>query len=187
MLQDADPEQGREGLTLWQVMVLGCVRLGTNITYDHMHYLATNDRKLRAMMQVGQWSEASFTWHRIRDNVCRVRVETLEQINALVIAEGHRLRPEAAEYVRGDTFVAQTNVHYPTESGLLLDGLTKICDLAPRLAECAGQAGWRQSASLLKKTRRAARAIGRVKKGADYAERMRVGYEELFHSKMERG
>jgi len=181
VLQDADPDQGREGLTLWQIMVLACVRLGTNITYDHLQYLATNDRNLQAMMQVGQWDASSFTWQRIRDNVCQVRVETLEQINALVVAEGHRLRPEAAQYVRGDTFVAQTNVHYPTESGLLLDGLAKICQLAPQLAAWAGNSGWRQSASLLKKAKRAARAIGRVKKGADHPQRLRTAYEELFH------
>ena len=182
VLEDADPTQGREGLTLWQVFVLAAVRLGTNITYDHLHYLAGNDRNLRAMMQVGQWSEESFTWHRIRDNICQVRVETIEKINHLVVEEGHRLHPEAAQYVRGDTFVAETNVHYPTESGLIFDGLTKICDLAPQLAAMIGSSGWRQSKSLLKKAKRAARAIGRVRKaGRGCKQRLQAAYEGLFH------
>jgi len=181
VLQDADPDQGREGLTLWQVFVLASVRLGTNVTYDHLHYLATSDRNLRAMMQVGGWDEGSFTWQRIRDNVCLVQVETLQRINELIVGEGHRLYPAAAEYVRGDTFVVETNVHYPTESGLLFDGLTKICDLAPQLAELAGDSGWRQSQSLLKKAKRAARAIGRIKKGADRKTRLKAAYEGLFH------
>lgn len=181
VLQDADPNQGREGLSLWQVFVLAAVRLGANITYDHLHYLATNDRSLRAMMQVGDWSQESFTWHRIRDNICQIRVETIEKINHLVVEEGHRLHPEAAEYVRGDTFVAETNIHYPTESGLILDGLTKICGLAPQLAEMIGNSGWRQSRSLLKKAKRAARAIGRVKKGRGYKQRLQTTYEGLFH------
>ncbi len=181
VLKDADPDQGREGLTLWQVLVLASVRLGANVTYDHLHYLAGNDRNLRAMMQVGQWCEESFTWRRIRDNVCQVRGETIEKINQLVVEEGHRLHPQASTYVRGDTFVAQTNIHYPTESGLILDGLTKICDLAPQLAELTGSGGWRQSKSLLKKVRRTARAIGRVKKGGHYKKRLRTAYEKLFH------
>jgi hypothetical protein len=181
VLQDADPDQGREGLTLWQVFVLAAVRLGANLTYDHLHYLAGNDRNLRAMMQVGNWSEESFTWHRIRDNVCFVRAETIEKINHLVVEEGHRLHPEAAEYVRGDTFVAQTNVHYPTESSLILDGLAKICNLAPQLADLIDTSGWRQSTSLLKKAKRAARAIGRVKKGRNYKRRLQAAYEGLFH------
>ncbi|MEX1222953.1 MAG: ISNCY family transposase [Pirellulales bacterium] len=181
VLQDAAPDQGREGLTLWQIFVLAAVRLGANVTYDHLHYLAANDRNLRAMMQVGEWSEESFTWHRIRDNLCLVRPETIEKINQLVVEEGHRLHPEAAEYVRGDTFVAETNVHYPTESGLLLDGLTNICNLAPQLAEAIGTGGWRQSQSLLKKAKRAARAIGRIKQGRNYQQRLQAAYEGLFH------
>jgi hypothetical protein len=77
--------------------------------------------------------------------------------------------------------VAQTNIHYPTESRLLLDGLTKICDLAPQLAELVGSDGWRQSKSLLKKAKRAARAIGRVRKGRNYKTRLQSAYEGLFH------
>jgi hypothetical protein len=181
VLQDVDPDQGREGLTLWQVFVLAAVRLGANLTYDHLHYLAGNDCNLRAMLQVGDWSRKNFTWHRIRDNVCLVRAETIENINHLVVQEGHRLHPEAAEYVRGDTFVAQTNVHYPTESGLILDGLAKICRLAPQLAGLIGMSGWRQSKSLLKKAKQAARAIGRVRKGRHYQARLQAAYEGLFH------
>ncbi len=180
VLQDADPDQGREGLTLWQVFVLAAVRLGANLTYDHLHYLSGNDCNLRAMMQVGNWNQGSFTWHRIRDNVCLVRAETIEKINHLVVEEGHRLHPEAAEYVRGDTFVAQTNIHYPTESGLILDGLAKICSLAPQLADLVDTSGWRQSKSLFKKAKRAARAIGRVRKGRNYQQRLQAAYEGLF-------
>lgn len=181
VLQEADPQQGREGLTLWQVFVLAAVRLGTNITYDHLQYLSGNDRTLRAMMQVGEWSDESFTWHRIRDNICLVRPETIERINQLIVAEGHRLHPEAAEYMRGDTFVAETNIHYPTESSLLFDGLTKIYGLAPLLADMIGRHGWRQSKSLLKKAKQAARVIGRVKKGRGYQQRLQAAYQGLFH------
>lgn len=73
MLGDADPDQGRTGLSLWQVLVLACVRLEANLTYDHLQYLSGNDRTLRNMMQVSDWSEESFSWQRIRDNICLVR------------------------------------------------------------------------------------------------------------------
>lgn len=159
---DADPGQGREGMTYWQITVLGAAKAGCNFTYDELHDLAENHRNLRAMMQVGEWDDEYFHWHRIRDNLCRLRPETIEKINCLVVGEGHRLEPDAAESVRGDSFVCETNIHYPTESSLIVDGLKKILELAPELSTLIGFAGWRQSKSLFKKAKRAGRELSRL-------------------------
>ena len=66
------------------------------------------------------------------------------------MAEGHRLVPEAAETVRGDSFVPATNIHYPTDSSLIGDGLRTIVPLAVRLARLLGLGGWRQRKHLLR-------------------------------------
>ncbi len=181
VLGDADPDQGREGMTYWQILVLASAKAGCNFTYDELHDLAENHRNLRAMMQVGDWDDASFNWYRIRDNLCRLRPKTIEGINHLVVGEGHRLEPAAAEAVRGDSFVCETNIHYPTESSLIVDGLKKILELAPQLAEVIRFSGWRQSKSLFKKAKRANRELSRLKKGRNYQQRLQAGYEKLFH------
>jgi hypothetical protein len=181
VLGDAEPDQGREGMTYWQILVLAAAKAGCNFTYDELHDLAENHRNLRAMMQVGDWDDESFNWQRIRDNLCLVQPETIERINHLVVGEGHRLEPEAAEAVRGDSFVCETNIHYPTESSLIVDGLKKILDLAPQLAALVGFVGWRQSKSLFKKAKRANRELSRLKKGRNYQQRLQAGYEKLFH------
>jgi hypothetical protein len=155
--------------------------LGCNLTYDELQDQAENHRAVLQMMQVGSWEESSFDWRRIRDNVCKVRPETIERINQLVVTEGHRLEPAAAERVRGDSFVAESNIHWPTESSLILDGLTKILGLAPGFAKVVGLTGWRQHKSLLKKAQQAARAIVRVRKGKNFQQRLRAAYQELFH------
>jgi IS5 family transposase len=178
---DVNPDRGRVGMTLWQVLVLAGVRQGCDFTYDHLQYLAENDCNLQALLQSGDWREESFDWRRIRDNLCLVRPDTIEAINHLVIAEGHRLQPGAAEAVRGDSFVVETNVHYPTESSLIVDGLQKILELAPSLAAISGVGGWRQSESLLKKSKKAARNIGRLKKGTNFQARLQAAYSGLFH------
>ena len=181
VLQDADPQQGRPGLTWWQILVLAAVRLGCDFTYDHLQDLAENHRNLRHIMQVfGDWEEESFDFRRIRDNLCRVRPETIEAINHLIVAEGHRLDPSAAETVRGDSFVAETNIHYPTESSLILDGLKKILLLAPELASLIDVSGWRQHKSLSKKAKKAAREIGRLNKDGDYQARLQASYGKLL-------
>jgi hypothetical protein len=48
-----------------------------------------------------------------------LRPETIEQINQAIIEEGHRLEPTAAETVRGDSFVVETNIHYPEVVGVV--------------------------------------------------------------------
>jgi hypothetical protein len=175
---------GREGLSYWQVLVLAAVRLGCNLNEDKLQDLAENHRALRHLMNLGDWDDhVDFHWQRIRDNVCLIRPETLQQINQLIVAEGHRLAPEAPQAVRGDAFVAETNVHYPTESSLILDGLEKLLTLGPNLADDLGVTGWRQHESLLRKAKKAARRIGRIAqaKGPDYRARLTKPYQRLLH------
>jgi hypothetical protein len=181
ILGDAAPDVGRDGMSFWQVLVLAAVRLGCNFTYDQLQDLAENHRALLQIMQVGSWEEASFDWRRIRDNICKVRPETIDRVNELIVAAGHELEPTAAERVRGDSFVAETNIHWPTESSLILDGLTKILLLAPAFAKALGVTGWRQHKSLLRKAQQAARAIVRVRKGRNFQQRLQCAYQQLFH------
>ncbi len=134
VLGDAQPTRGRVGMTYWQILVLGAAKAGCNYTYDDLQEMAENHRNLRAMMQVGEWGTESFRWQRIQANLCRLTPETIEAVCHLIVGEGHRLEPNAPTFVRGDSFVCETNVHYPTESSLILDGLKKILVVSPKLA-----------------------------------------------------
>jgi hypothetical protein len=56
---------------------------------DYDKDLAENHRTLRQIMGIGDWNTATeFNWRQIRDNVCAVRVETLDEINQLVVRAG---------------------------------------------------------------------------------------------------
>lgn len=175
-------KHGRPGLDYWSITVLAAVRLGCNMDYDKLQDLAEQHRTLRLMMGIGDWEEkADFDWRRIRDNVCLVRPETLVKLNQLVVAAGHELVPEAIEAVRGDSFVVETNIHYPTESSLIGDGLRKVVTLAAELAEEHGLAGWRQRQHLLKNVKDLVRAIGRMSRAKGQgADRLKPGYQKLL-------
>ena len=137
--------RGRRGMDYWQILVLAAVRLGCNLDYDKLQDLAEQHRALRHIMGIGDWDQQTcFDWRRIQDNLTRIRPETIERINHRIVAEGHRLVPEAVETVRADSFVAETNIHYPTESTLIRDGLRKLLALGNELATQIGAAGWRQ-------------------------------------------
>ena len=176
-------DRGREGLTYWQILVLAAVRLGCNLDYDRLQDLAEQHRTLRMMMGIGEWDErVDFGWRRIRDNVCLLSPQTIEAISHLIVGEGHRLEPNAAKTTRADSFVIDTNIHYPTESSLIADGLRKVLELAASLAEQHGVAGWRQHEHLLKRVKRAAREIDRIasRKGGNSRKRLKEAYRKLL-------
>jgi len=179
---------GRQGMDYWQILVLAAVRLGCNLDYDKLQDLAEQHRALRQVMGIGDWEQdVTFDWRRIRRNLCLIRPATLERINQVIVAAGHRLVPEAVEQVRVDSSVVETNIHHPTEGSLIHDGLCKILTLCVLLARAVGCPGWRQHKHLEKKSKRIVREINRVaaRKGANYHDRLRSGYEALLeHAEM---
>jgi transposase, IS5 family len=180
--QTTSRKHGRRGLNYWEIIVLAAARLGCNLDYDKLQDLAENHRSLRQIMGIGDWQEeVDFDWRRIEDNLTKLRPQTLKKINDVVVKAGHALAPKAIVAVRGDTFVVETNIHYPTESTLIGDGLRKILPLAVELAVKNGLEGWRQHEHLLQKVRQVVRAIGRASrakgKGGD---RLKPGYKKLL-------
>jgi hypothetical protein len=105
----------------------------------------------------------------------------LAKINESIVGAGHQLAPEAVAAVRGDSFVVETNIHHPTESSLIGDGLRKVVNLAAELAAEHGQPGWRQHEHLLKNVKDIVHEISRKtrakKEGAD---RLKPGYTKLL-------
>ena len=184
--KSSSPDLGRPGVTYWQILVLAAARQTLNLDYDALQDLAENHRNLRHVMEIGDWEksevEPDFNWERIRDNACLISAETLIKINQLLVAEGHALFPEAVEAVRGDGFVAETNIHYPTESSLIRDGIRKVLEVAVLLAGLLGAAGWRQHDHLNKKVKKLARQCDRIanKKGPGYQDRLQGPYGRLL-------
>ncbi len=181
--QDSRDDCGRLGLSYWQILVLAAVRLGCNFDYDRLQNLAEEHRTLRMIMGIGDWDDdTNFGWRRIRDNVCLLKPETIERISQLIVAAGHRLVPEAAETTRADSFVMQTNIHYPSESSLIDDGIRKVTELASPLAKQHGLCGWRQHEHLRTRVKRTAREIARIasRPGAKCKTRLKTAYQKLL-------
>jgi transposase, IS5 family len=181
--QDTSRKHGRRGMNYWEVTVLAAARLGCNLDYDKLQDLAENHHTLRQIMGIGDWQEkVDFDWRRIEDNVIKLRPETVKKISDLIVRAGHALEPDAIAAVRGDTFVVETNIHYPTESSLIGDGLGKVVKLAAKLAGDNGLPGWRQHEHWLRKVKKLVRDIGRASRLKNSAgkARLRAGYEELL-------
>jgi hypothetical protein len=175
--------RGRRGMDYWVILVLAAVRLGCNLNYDKLQDLAEQHRALRGIMGIGDWDEpGGFDWRRIQDNLTRIGPETMERISHLIVAEGHRLVPDAVRTARVDSTVVGTNIHYPTESSLIRDGLRKVLGCAGALADALGVDGWRQHEHLYRKIKRLVREVDRVaaRKGGGYQQRIQSLYRELL-------
>ena len=180
---DTRKDCGRTGMDYWHIMVLASVRLGCNFTYDHLHDLAENHTRLRAIMGIGAWDgETNFSWRTIRNNICLLKSSTIDAISQIIVAEGHAVVPEAVEQMRADSFVMETNIHYPTDSSLIRDGLRKIIEICLERMSDHQLPGWRQHAYLWTSVKKLARQIDRIaaKKGGDYLARLKEPYRELL-------
>lgn len=183
--EDSRRDVGRPGLDDWQIVVLAAVRLGCNYDYDKLQDQAENHRALRTMLGVGEWDDGtSFAARRIRDTLCQLQPATIAAINCAIVRHGQELHGEAAESVRADSFVVETNIHYPTESSLIGDGMRKIIPLCVELAEEIGASGWRQSQHLLNRIKADVRTISQI--SASKSQKVKDGLPSAYKRLLER-
>lgn len=182
VLGSRSSRRGRGGMSFWQILVLAVIRQGCNYDYAALEHAANHDELVRQFMQLGMLTRPQFAEKTIHENISRLKPETLESIVYQVAQQGHQLVPDAVEQVRGDSFVVQTNIHYPTDSNLLVDGIRKLTILSRQLADEVGQRGWRQSRQLHKKAKRLDRKIGRLARSRckDRDVQLRDVYRQLI-------
>ena len=145
--EKVDTTQGRPGMDLWVIFVLGSVRLITNCDYDRLMELANEHRTLRQLLGHGLVDEGDqYRLQTIKDNVSLLTPEVLDKINQIVVKSGHALLGAEDEPLAGrcDSFVVETDVHYPTDGNLLLDAMRVILRDCGRAAHEFGLPEWRQ-------------------------------------------
>lgn len=182
LLKGRSHKYGCTGLSSWEALVLASVRLGCNLDYDQLSDLADNHLRLRQMMGLGPFDINRYPRSTIHDNLTSLSAQTLETISNTIVTEGHRFCPHAVDKVRGDSFVIAKNIHYPTDTNLLFDGVRKTIDLSARLAKDHSIVGWRQHVHLMKKAKRTKRQIEKVarSKRKDKDATLKKLYQDLL-------
>ena len=99
--------------------------------------------------------------------------EVIEQIHARIVQIAHNHRLTAGRRMRIDTTVVETNIHYPTDSNLLGDGVRVLIRTMKKITAIAGAAG----AKLRDRSRSVKRRlleIGRTVRGKAMPNRERL-------------
>jgi len=162
-----DRNNGRSGMDLWNILVLGTLRLRCRWDYDKLQEIANNHYTLRQMLGHGML-DFSFRYARqtLNDNLRWFTPELLDRISRITVNEGRECLGFNAEeplHGRCDSFVVETDVHFPTDINLLWDAARKTLKLTHRLCELTNTAGWRQTTHLLKKIKRQYRLVQKIR------------------------
>lgn len=81
---------GRPGMTLWNILVFGVIRLDLNIDYDRLHELSNQHRTLRQMLGHGLFDEdKEYAYQTLVDNVGLLTPALLDKLNQIIV-EGAR-------------------------------------------------------------------------------------------------
>ncbi len=150
---------GRPGMDLWKILVLGVIRLNCDWNYDKLKEMVDNHNTLRQMLGHSPdcMDGQKYPLQTLKDNVKLLTPELLDAVNVLVVQSGQSLVKKKGDLLRGraDSFVVETNVHYPTDINLLFDAVRKTVETISDLCGKLGIPGWRQSAhqiGMLKKS-----------------------------------
>ncbi len=167
MTVKADPNNGRPGMTQWQILVLGVLRLGLSADYDRIQELANEHKTLRQMLGHSNWvDEKYYNLQTLKDNLRLFTPEILDRLNRVIVQAGHQAlkkKPEEGVVGRCDSFVVETDVHFPTDINLLLDAIRKVIEISAELSSTYKLPGWRQHHYHQRQFKRQYRKVQRLK------------------------
>jgi transposase, IS5 family len=182
---------GRLGLSLWEILVLGTMRLNLDADYDTVHDLANHHVVVRGILGVHTrqvFGEGKYyPLQTLKDNIALLDEETLKEISEVVVKAGHRLKKnESGERVelnlKTDTYAVESTIHFPTDINLLWDSARKCLDTIELLLKDYIFTGWRKHNYWCKVVKRAYRRTANIhqKKGKNYEERLKKAAKEYL-------
>ena len=175
---------GRPGMELWSIFVMGVLRLNLNLDYDRLHELVNEHKTIRAMLGHGIFDDDyEYNLQTIKDNVRFLTPELLDLINIIVVKSGHALvkKKETSELkCRADSFVVETHVHFPTDINLLFDATRKVISLISDLCNKYGLTDWRQSEYNIRQVKRLMRSAQNKKRSKAKDEAKKTQQEALI-------
>ncbi len=115
------------GIDMWKILVMGVIKQGLGCDFDRLQELVNNHRTIRQFLgHAGLWDAREYEYQTLVDNVNHLTPELLVEVNQMIVESGHAVAgKKPGEPLRGrcDSFVVETDVHYPTDVNLLWDAM----------------------------------------------------------------
>lgn len=92
LISEKSKNNGRPGMELWNIFVLGVVRLNLNYDYDRLQDQANCHLMLRYMLgHSSVFNRDRYELQTIKDNVSLLTEEILDKVNQVIVKVGHNL------------------------------------------------------------------------------------------------
>jgi hypothetical protein len=157
---------GRTGMDMWEILVFATVRLALNANYDALHHFSNFDKLIRQIIGVENRLNEGKTYglQTLKDNVSLLDEETVNQVNTMVVEAAHQfvLKKNETLKIKSDTYVLETNIHFPTDLNLLWDSCRKGMDVMKHCMGHYGLKGWRKYKSWRSSLKSSLRSTGKA-------------------------
>lgn len=167
-----NPGTGARGMSGDQVLRVLVVKQMNGFSYEELHFHLIDSASYRTFCRFGALEEVPGK-STVAENVKKVRAETLEAIDRLVLGRAAKKGVEKGRKVRIDSTVTETNIHEPSDSSLLWDSVRVLTRLLEQARAAAGFTGWRDH------TKRAKRRMLGVQRARNKEQRKPL-YRDLL-------
>lgn len=136
-----NPGTGKPGMSGDQVLRVLVLKQMRTWSYDETHFHVLDSSSFRTFCRFGSLGTVP-TRSALAANIKKVRPETLERINRVLLEYAERTKVESGRKVRIDSTVVETNIHAPTDSSLLYDGVRVLSRLLGEARDLSGFTLW---------------------------------------------
>jgi IS5 family transposase len=120
----ARKDTGREGMTAEQVLRCVALKQYRNLSYEELAFHLEDSKSFRAFarLEMGQYPSSSS----LQENIKPLSEETWEAVHVCLMQYALEAGIESGRKVRIDSTVVESNIHDPSDSTLLWDGIRVI-------------------------------------------------------------
>ena len=124
LVGESRPDTGRQGLTAEQVLRCAVLKQYRQLTYEELAFHLEDSDAFRSFsrLEMGQYPCKSV----LQENIKAIKEETWEAILHEITGYAMREKIETGRVVRVDSTAVETDIHHPTDSTLLADGIRII-------------------------------------------------------------
>jgi IS5 family transposase len=176
------PGRGARGMSGDQVLRVLLLKQMNSFSYAELAFHVADSVSYRAFCRFGALGSTP-SRSTLAENLKKVRPETLERIQRIVLDYAAQSGVERGRKVRIDSTVVEANIHAPTDSSLLFDGVRVLTRLLKRADRCFGFELWADHRRRAKRRQRAIQHTGSKRERTDaYRDLLKVSHKVVGYA-----